>query len=378
LNSPVQAGARLSGKIGDQWRLGLMNMQTGSAGQISAANFTVAALQKKVLGRSNIGAFFVNKFNTGDEDPDHFNRVAGIEFNLASTDSKWVGKTFYHQSFNPDNLKQSSVAAAALTYSTQKWLASFNQAYVGNGYSAETGFIRRRNYFQLNPTLGYKFFPSNTKVANHGPTAELDFFYNLQGQLTDRQSELSYSFQWLSRSQFSVGVSQDFVKLQSPFDPTNTGIVPLEVGQEFTWSNVQFEYASNARRLFNYSFGALYGGYFNGERFGIEGECNYRVQPYGSLGLITAFNRLLLPQPYGNVNLFLFGPKLDVTFTDKLFLTTFVQYNSQVENLNVNIRFQWRYAPVSDLFLVYTNNSDTQNFASKNRALVVKMSYYFN
>jgi hypothetical protein len=96
------------------------------------------------------------------------------------------------------------------------------------------------------------------------------------------------------------------------------------------------------------------------------------------LGLITAFNRLLLPEPYGNINLFLLGPKLDITFTDKLFLTTFLQYNSQVENLNVNIRFQWRYAPVSDLFVVYTNNSNTQNFVSKNRALVVKMSYYFN
>ena len=50
----------------------------------------------------------------------------------------------------------------------------------------------------------------------------------------------------------------------------------------------------------------------------------------------------------------------------------------KIENLNVNIRFQWRYAPVSDLFIVYTGNSDTTGLITKNRALVIKMSYYFN
>ena len=378
LNTPVQAGVRLSGKIGDEWRLGLMNMQTGSSEDISAANFTVAAMQKKILGRSNVGAFFVNKVNTGNINEDHYNRIAGMEFNLASNDSRWIGKAFYHQSFSPENPDDAFAASVSLIYNTQKWLASLTQAYVADNYSAETGFVRRQNFYQIKPLLGYKFFPSNSKLANHGPTAGSELFYNLEGDLTDRRFNLDYSFQWLSRSQFSFGVTQDFVALQSDFDPTNTGAEPLEAGDEFVWSNVQLSYASNARRLFNYSFGALYGGYFNGERFGLEGECNYRVQPYGSLGLITAFNRLQLPLPYGDVNLFLFGPKLDLTFTDKLFLTTFVQYNSQIENLNVNIRFQWRYAPVSDLFIVYTDNSNPQDFISKNRALVLKLSYYFN
>jgi hypothetical protein len=378
LNSPVQAGARLSGKIGDEWRLGLMNMQTGTSESIPAANFTVAALQKKILGRSNIGAFFVNKANTGELDPDHYNRVAGMEFNLASSDSRWTGKAFYHQAFSTTSPDDAFAVSASVVYNTQRWLASLFQAYVGNNYSAETGFVRRKNFYQLKPVLGYKFFPAHSRIANHGPTAQMDFFYNLAGDLTDRQISLDYGFQWLSRSQLSVGVSQAFVQLQSPFDPTNTGVDPLETGEKFNWSNVQLNYTSNARRLFNYSFGALYGGYFNGERFGIEGECNYRVQPYGSLGLITAFNRLLLPEPYGDVNLFLLGPKLDLTFTDRLFLTTFMQYNSQIENLNVNIRFQWRYAPVSDLFVVYTNNSYTEDFTSRNRALVLKLSYYFN
>ena len=378
LNAPVQAGLRLSGKIGDEWRLGLMNIQTGAENEISAANFTVAVLQKKILGRSNFSTFFVNKTNTGNVDPDHFNRVGGVEFNLASKDSRWVGKAFYHQSFSPDKSKNTSAASTDITFNTQQWRISLSQAYVGRNYAAETGFIRRGSYYQLNPQAGYKFFPSQSSIANHGPRVSLNMFYDLNGTQTDRQLSADYVIQWLDRSSFSMGIGQDYVRLLQPFDPTNTDAAPLSKGEEFSWENVNLTYESNARRLFNYSFAALYGGFFNGDRFGIEGECNYRVQPYGSLGLVSAFNRLILPEPYTNLNLFLLGPKLDITFTDKLFLTTFVQYNSQIENLNVNIRFQWRYAPVSDLFIVYTGNSNTTGLIAKNRALVVKMSYYFN
>ena len=31
-------------------------------------------------------------------------------------------------------------------------------------------------------------------------------------------------------------------------------------------------------------------------------------------------------------------------------------HNNQINNMNINTRFQWRYAPVSDLFIVYTDN----------------------
>ncbi|MDT8402537.1 MAG: DUF5916 domain-containing protein [Bacteroidales bacterium] len=51
------------------------------------------------------------------------------------------------------------------------------------------------------------------------------------------------------------------------------------------------------------------------------------------------------------------GTNLDITFTDKLFLSTFVQYNNQIDNINMNMRFQWRFAPVSDLFIVYAENA---------------------
>ena len=63
LGVPILFGARLSGKLNKDWRLGVMNMQTEKINDLAlpAQNFTVAAIQRRVFSRSNIGAVFINK-----------------------------------------------------------------------------------------------------------------------------------------------------------------------------------------------------------------------------------------------------------------------------------------------------------------------------
>jgi len=182
----------------------------------------------------------------------------------------------------------------------------------------------------------------------------------------------------LNRSTLSVDLEDGYLKLLEPFDPTNTGGNTLPAGSEFRWKELSLSYTSDTRRLFNYMFTARYGGFFNGTRFSLDAEINYRVQPYGSLAIESSYNRIMLPEPYTSADFILFGPRIDLTFTDKLFLTTFVQYNNQIDNLNVNMRFQWRFAPVSDLFIVYTENAYPVNLQTRNRGLVLKLSYWIN
>jgi hypothetical protein len=197
-------------------------------------------------------------------------------------------------------------------------------------------------------------------------------------RMTDRQTQVSYSVGFRDKSQLSVTGQEEFVKLDAPYDPTNTGGVELDAGEQFYWKSARASFTSDIRKLFNYSINGTYGGYYNGMRWNVSGMMNFRVQPYGSVGLTMNYNNIILPEPYNSARLILVGPSMDITFTDKLFLTTFVQYNNQIDNLNMNIRFQWRFAPVSDLFIVYTGNSYTDNFMNKNRGLVVKLSYWFN
>lgn len=384
LTSPVQAGARLSGKIGNDWRIGLMDLQTGPKDDIPSGNFAVAALQRKVFQRSNVSAFLVNKqvmfFNEEDTSytGNDFNRVAGAEFNLASADNRWTGKTFYHQSFYPGADGDASAVAANITYATQYINATLNQAWVGSDYTAEVGYIRRRGYYEVSPGFQYKFFPKSSRIANHGPVFKTMMLFDKSFALTDRESEISYQIEWLNKSIIKADLENSYVYLTEPFDPTNSGGIPLPADTEYTSNEVSASFISDIRKPFNFMLMSLYGGYYNGIRHSINSEIHYRIQPYGSIAIVTSYNNVKMPSPYNSAELILVGPRLDFTFTDKLFFTSLVQYNNQIDNVNINLRFQWRFAPVSDLFIVYTENSYPSDHSVKNRGLVLKISYWFN
>jgi len=383
LNIPVIGGGRLSGRIGNNWRIGVMDMQTGSKDETPSSNFAVAVLQRQIFNQSSIVGFLINKQVTSDYNDTlysgfRYNRVAGLEYNLASPDNRWTGKAFYHQSFYPGASGDAATIASSLTYSTQYFMASIDQAWIGAGYVSEAGYIRRTGYFEISPGLKYTFYPSSSNILSHGPGLDFDVIFDPGFEMTDRQTQLTYSIGWQNRNQLSFNVSDNFVKLSSSFDPTNTGGIKLTAGSEYNWQSAGVNFSSDSRKLFNFILNGGYGSYYNGTRSTLGASINYRAQPYGSIAITASYNNISLPDPYNSAKLFLIGPRLDLTFTDKLFLTTFVQYNDQIDNINMNIRFQWRFAPVSDLFIVYTENSFPGDYRIKNRGLVLKLSYWFN
>ena len=384
LNVPVNYGGRLTGRVGEKWRIGMMDIQTGSRDAVPASNYAVAVLQREIFSRSSLVGFLVNKVTTRSYDDSLFtgyryNRVAGMEYNFANPDNRWTGKAFYHQSFYPGSSMDAATASGNINYSSRYLKAKLQQSWIGADYIAEAGYIRRTGFFEISPGVSYLFYPSSEKrILSHGPGMDFEVIFDPELSMTDRRSELSYTIGFRNKSQMSVTAQEDFVRLDKPYDPTNTGGEKLSAGDQFYWKSARAAFTSDTRKVFNYTLNGIYGGYYNGTRWNVSGLMNFRVQPYGSIGLTMNYNNIILPAPYNSARLILIGPSMDITFTDKLFLTTFVQYNNQIDNLNMNIRFQWRFAPVSDLFIVYTGNSYTGNMENKNRGLVVKLSYWFN
>ena len=96
------------------------------------------------------------------------------------------------------------------------------------------------------------------------------------------------------------------------------------------------------------------------------------------MALDYSLTRIVLPNPYASASLILMGPKLGLTLSRKLFISALFQYNNQIDNFNINARLQWRYKPVSDFYLVYTDNYFASSLARKNRAMVFKLTYWLN
>ena len=383
LDAPVNGGARLSGRLGQDWRIGMMDMQTGSQGEFLARNFFVASVQRKIFSRSNIGAIFVNKQQLNipaSWNGNNYNRVAGLEYNLASSNNFWNAKLYAQKSFTPKaNNAEEFTEGLDVIYSRKNYLAELIQMYVGRDFNAETGYVPRNDYLRFNPRLTTKFYPKHGPIENHGFFTETDNFY-LPGKmkLTDQEVSLDYIVNFKNRIHFELKSNYWYVMLRQDFDPTNLRKNYLPAGSDYHWGDFSFLFNSDNRKPFKYDLAAGYGGYFNGNRWFVQGGLNYRFQPFGYISLIYSYNKLLLPAPWSNTGFWMAGPKLDVTLSNQLFFTTYLQYNQQADNVNINARFQWRYKPVSDLFLVFTDNYFPESRNVKNRALVLKMTYWFN
>ena len=380
-----------------------MDIQTGEAGAtydsegnlergaIPTQNYAVAVLQRQVFARSNITASFINResFDLNLEKHDSsftdYNRDLGLEYNLYSGNNLWNGKFLLHKSFSPHLSGDELFHSANLEYDSKHFSAEWSHQYLGENYNAEVGFIRRTGYYRVSPDLRYTFFTKNSgQLVSHGPNLDVSYMWDKNLKKTDSEIELFYGFEMLNRSEFGIGLAHEYVRLIDPFDPTNSEGEELPAGSEYDIYGAGFWYHSTPGNMFTYNFMGSYGGYYNGEKVSIDGGAGYRFQPYGSINVDFSYNDISLPSPYTSVSYLLISPRLELTFTNNIFLTTFVQYNEQADNVNLNSRFQWRFLPASDIFLVYTENYlpgetiGSVDFNSKNRALVLKITYWYN
>jgi hypothetical protein len=389
LGSPIHCGLRLSGKLNEDWRIGLMNVESAqneSTG-LPTQNYTVANLQRKVFARSNIGMFFINKQSYGLNNTDStgkrlfnaYNRNLGLEYNLASANNVWTGKMMFIKSFVPGKQTNDLVNAGNLQYSVKRWTVSAQYEYVGKNYIAESGYVPRTDYFKVNPIIVRNFFPKSGIVLVHGPKLSSTVYFDTKFKRTDYEHLLTYNITFRNQNVLAPWVSKDYVELLQPFDPTNVLKDTLARFTKHYWTAFGADFTSKPQSIFTYVISTRFGGYYaNGKRFTFSTELGYRWQPYLNVALAANYNDIHLPSPWNHVNFLLIGPKIDVTMSNKVFFTGYLQYNEQTDNMNVNFRFQWRYKPASDLFLVYTDNYFPENFAVRNRALVLKVNYWWN
>jgi hypothetical protein len=303
----------------------------------------------------------------------------GVEFNLASSNNAWTGKELVLKSFSPGKRGDDYVQAGNLQYTDRHWIIGGEYEYTGSNYNAEVGYVPRQGYFKINPAVSYLFLPASGPVLSHGPQFNSTLYYNESFNVTDNETVLTYLATFRNKATVDLVLMNDYVRLLAPFDPTNTGIDSLATGSRHLYNTIGADFVSRPQSVFTYDFSLRYGGYYDdGHKLTLVNDVGFRVQPYVSIAWSTTYTSLALPRPWGNTSFWLIGPRIDFTMTNALFFTTYIQYNQQINNMNINSRLQWRYKPACDLFLVYTDNYLTEPFSVKNRGIVLKFNYWWN
>ena len=384
---PILYGARLSGNVNNKLRIGLMNLQTQKTNEFLAQNYTAFAFHQQVLSRSVIKGYFHNRssFNSPNDD---YNRNAGLEFQYRSTDGRTVAFGGGGKSFSPGVTTQEYFYNLAVGYDNRNISVYTNLAGVGSNYIADMGFINGQEYYDAErdtvirigynhwyTRASYTLYPHNPKIISHVFSGRYILDVDTALSLLNSEAEFSYAVNQTNTSKIQFSYSHTKINLLFPFsfideEPLAVGIYVNNIGE--------ITYNTDQRKRLILNAGLMYGSFYGGTRTRYLIGLKYRTQPWGNFSINYEQNDLKFPDPYGNEKLTLLSPRIEINFSKALFWTTFLQYNTQRDNFNINSRLQWRFLPMSDVYLVYTDNYAVEFWGPKNRGLVLKVNYWLN
>ena len=390
IQNKIIAGARLSGKIDENWRIGFLHMVTDEdiKNQIPSNNNTVFSLQKKIFSRSNISLLLLNRENTKKYDfidsDETYNRLIGLDYNLASKNNKYVGKFYFHKSFKPNSSKYDDDESfgARIERNTRNSTLELGGSFIGEDFKSDLGFVRRTDLFKITPQYTLKFYPNREKLIQVDFDIGMWSYYrpNDNFKNSDRTISPSVNFRFKNQSGFNIRYYNRNTYLYNDFDPTGLNPEkPIPSGKTYKYSSIKFDYQSNESKKFYYSIEPEFGEFYTGVKYSIENTFNLRFQPFMTTALSINYDHIDLGNTFSTENIWLIRPKVDFTFTKNLFWSSYIQFSSQSENLGVNSRLQWRFAPLSDLYIVYNDNYFIENtLIPRLRSLNLKLTYWLN
>ncbi|TAF50272.1 MAG: hypothetical protein EAZ62_08030, partial [Sphingobacteriia bacterium] len=392
---PILFGARLTGNLSKKTRLGFLNMQTGRQNDYAPENYTALSVDQRVLKRSVLKGYFLNRqsFLTEAEKKANplleYGRNAGLEFQYSDLAGRWSSWGTYHHSFKPGITTENQYYSGGVGYNGRNLGFVQDFTHVGTNYYTDMGFMERiENYDAARDTvvrlgynhsyteLSYRIIPKSGKIIGYNIEASNFVVLNPDYSFNERQSSLSFNAQF--RNTMNLNIEGNNSETQLLFPISFTGGTPLPVGH-YAYTNGNINFRSDFRKPFSFNVNLGHGGFYNGTNTTVSGGLTYRHLPHLTLNLNVQYNKLQFPAPYGDGELFLIAQRTEINFSTKVFWTTFVQYNTQRNNININSRLQYRFKPMSDFFLVYTDNYFTDPlFKNRNRGVVFKLNYWFN
>ncbi len=395
---PILGGLRLTGNVNSDTRIGVMGMLTGKQGESPARGYTALAANYRMFGRSKISGYFLDKEDfsaNGALNKKQFSRNAGIELGFTSLNGKWSSWLTHHRSFKPDISAKNWWGNAGLLYRVRgfSWLSDLT--HMGENYYAEMGFESRiQNYDLVRDTtlrIGYNFwfndvsyqiFPKNKESPINYFELGGEFFqvFNPNGSFNESSNDLSMEINFKNTSSIEFKISPYWAEVPVSFkfdEEEDLKKCPALPAGRYSYTSTEANWSSDYRKPVFFGFTLGGGEFYNGHQWLAATELTCRFQPVLNVAIKAQYTRLDFPNPYCGIEIFNITPRLEVFFAKNIWWTTFFQYNTQADNFNINSRFQWRFRPMSDLFVVYTDNYAVEAFGVKNKALTAKLNWWF-
>ena len=377
---PIQGGARLTGKVGNN-NVAIMDVQTDSAFGRPGDNFFVSRYSRDVLKRSRVGALFINKESV--DGSDHFNRTMAVDGNFS------LGRSLQVNSYLAKTGSSADVCAARglsscdgqdmafygrVAYRDPRVSAWINYLDVQNNFNAEAGFVQRRAirttkaYFSPTPR------PKRGNIKLMEPMYVLTYTTDQNNRLVARMHHLMVGTTLRDDSFINVIYQKNFDVLDLPFQVRPNVRVPVGA---YTMDEFIFTYNTSPGKRIYQRLTYSPTDYYGGRKQSVSAA--YGLRASSRLSSELSYNRNDVKMPWGNFLLNLATLRVDYTFSPKMTIRSLTQYNTGTHEISNNIRFNLIHHAGSDLYVVYNDlqqtGLDPGVFRQKDRQLVVKLNY---
>ncbi|MEO8450727.1 MAG: DUF5916 domain-containing protein [Gemmatimonadota bacterium] len=371
----IPAGVRLTGKAG-AFTIGAIDMQTKAAASTRANNYGVFRLRRNILSGSDVGLTFMNRQAT-DTSGD-YNRVFGGDANIRFF-HKVDWNSYLVGSASPGDTAGRAAFRSSLNYESNFLHAKGGLLQLGDGFRDDLGFYRRtgvRKYFfdiGLRPRLKSM---QKLGVREMHPHVVWDFYNNLQGHSIAYRMHTGYTFFLNNGGYFELSVNPSLQEIATPFTISDQ-IAPIPAGR-YGWTEYQLFGSTDPSRRIVVSLRAITGGLWSGTQRTTNGTVTLRPSYRFRLSAGVSHTSANLTAPAAShFEANLYTVRANYSFTTKMFLDAFTQYDAEGHLFNANIRFNLIHHPLSDVFVVFNEQRLTppdQPDIRPGRSVVIKVT----
>ena len=352
---PILGGARLTGRIGERFEVGFLEMQTRElagpdGGSVSAAeNFAVGRVKAHLSGGSSVGVMFVSRQETGTGGTAaNYNRAYGVDgtFNLFQN----LVLSAYVAGTDERSPVGDQTSATMLQAAWRSDIVNLSGLYknVGDGFNPGVGFVDRRGVHRYFGTAGVHPQLRRRGVLEINPVVDVDFFTTLEGSVESRSITPRFNVRFMNGGSLSFNYADRYERL---FEATSIAGAAVSAGT-YEWRESSIRYSAPASEVLSGSVSVSGSDFYDGRRTSVSGRMKFRPNEHFSLDLAAQHNDLDLAGRAFTADLF--SARLRYARDTRTFVMGFVQYNEATEELITNVRFNLIHAPLSDFFLVFT------------------------
>jgi len=371
---PIIGGGRMTGKVG-AFDVGLLDIQTDDLESVGAesTNFAVVRLRRDLFRRSAVGVLFQNRSkslrSTGS------NQMYGVDGSFAFLEN--LSALGYYATTRTEGFTGSDDSyRARVDWAGDLVGGRVDHLFVGEDFNPEIGFVRRYGIRETFASARFSPRPASIDwIRQLFFESRVDYVENHPlGFVESREIQGQFRVEMENSDQFSLTFTESYENLQDTFDITPDVAIP---DGRYEFGSGGISYAFGLQRPYSGTLSAEYGGFYDGTRTSVGFQRGrIEVTPQLSLEPSLSFNWVDLPD--GDFTEHVGSVRVSYSFTPRLFLSGLLQYSARSEAIGANLRLRWEYAPGSELFVVYTEERDTDVFDRfsklSNSALVVKVT----